>query len=388
MGYIMKFCNSCGGECKDTAKNGQAVCICTCCGRIVDPDEKPNRAVSFLNPTGNTSRTAAKPQPSQPARPLPKAPDHAAPSPRQGYSAPAAPTVPAAPPSAVTHFAAPVATAVPTAPAASAASAAPTQFSVYGDKALSGEDLYEKVIPSVVEIAVQSADASAAASGFVVSSKGFVLTNAHAVLDETGKLFEQIFVRSGNQYYAAFPVALGEPRGNQSYDTIDLCLLYVRDLPTPTPVSFGDINLLRNGQRVYLIGNSLGEGTCITSGIISDKDRYVGELSYPYIMTDASANPGNSGGPLLNEMGELIGVLVAGITSAKGMNYAIPVNMVNEFLTLAINGTKLCEADLGELNRYKARNDALSTYSLSCKKIFDGVKLLVDIVDYVLGLFS
>ena len=46
--------------------------------------------------------------------------------------------------------------------------------------------------------------------------------------------------------------------GNQSYDTIDLCLLYVRDLPNPTPVSFGDINLLRNGQRVYLIGNSMG----------------------------------------------------------------------------------------------------------------------------------
>ena len=139
---------------------------------------------------------------------------------------------------------------------------------------------------------------------------------------------------------------------------------------------------------MYLIGNSLGEGTCITSGIISDKDRYVGDLSYPYIMTDASANPGNSGGPLLNEMGELIGVLVAGITSAKGMNYAIPVNMVNEFLTLAVNGTKLREADLGELNRYKSPEDALSTYSLSCKKIFDGVKLLFDIVDYVLGLFT
>lgn len=243
-------------------------------------------------------------------------------------------------------------------------------MSAYDANALSGEELYDKVIPSVVEIAVQSVNSAAAASGFIVSSIGMAVTNAHAVLDQNGQLFEQIYVRYNEQYYAAVPIALGEPLANQDYDTIDLCLLFVPELWGATAIEFADINTLKNGQRVYLIGNSLGAGTCITSGIISDKNRFVGNLSYPYIMTDAAANPGNSGGPLLNVTGEIIGVLVAGISSAKGMNYAIPVDILERFLEFVINETGLNELDLAELNRLKKDGTARSAGML-----FDRVKL-------------
>lgn len=378
------YCNSCGGECRETVKDGKTLYRCKWCGREVEPDETPNRKnQSFVLDQNHSFESAHNTAPAAEAPTAPAAAHIIAPGTAPAAEAPAAP--------AAAHIIAPG-----TAAHQSTAYAAPAQpadkkpqlsnFSLYGDSALAGEDLYEKVIPSVVEIQVSNATSSAAASGFVVSGKGLVLTNAHAVLDETGKLFDNIYVRVGERYHNAYPLALGEPRANQDYDTVDLCLLYVQDLENPVAVEFGNVNILRNGQRVYLVGNSLGEGTCITSGIISDKDRHVGSLSYPYIMTDAAANPGNSGGPLFNEIGELIAVLVAGITTAKGMNYAIPVNVVDCFLSYAINSTRLKDLDLGELNRYKD-TDSMDDYSLTISKILGGVKILIDIVDYIINLF-
>jgi S1-C subfamily serine protease len=385
------YCNSCGGECRETVKDGKTLYRCKWCGREVEPDETPNRKnQSFVLDQNYPFEAAHNAAPATEPAKAPAAAHIIAPG-AEPAQAPAAAHIIAPGASAANTVIPPVKAHESTAYAAPAqpANQEPrlSNFSIYGDSALAGEDLYEKVIPSVVEIQVRNSTASAAASGFVVSSKGLVLTNAHAVLDETGKLFDNIYVRVGERYYNAYPLALGEPRANQSYDTVDLCLLYVQDLENPTAVEFGNVNILRNGQRVYLVGNSLGEGTCITSGIISDKDRYVGSLSYPYIMTDAAANPGNSGGPLFNEIGELIAVLVAGITTAKGMNYAIPVNVVDCFLSYAINNTRLKDLDLGELNRYKD-TDASENYSQTISKILGGIKILIDIVDYIINLFA
>lgn len=87
---------------------------------------------------------------------------------------------------------------------------------------------------------------------------------------------------------------------------------------------------VRNGQKLYVIGNALGMGTCITSGIISDKRRMVN--GKPRLMTDCAANHGNSGGPVFDEDGRVIGAIVAGIDSAKGMNFAIPADVIEDFL--------------------------------------------------------
>lgn len=370
----MKKCLSCGGECREQLRGNVTVYVCKWCGCSMTSDEMERAEEKIRAQRAEAEKIRA-------AAAAKKAEETS----RVSASASPAPAAKVA--EQRTQFSTATVTAVPNkAPVASPLSVATPFAAVSGKEALSGEELFEKAIPSVVEIFVQSVNSSAAASGFVISSKGLVLTNAHAVLDEYGKLFEKIFVRSGDKYYSAYPLAIGEPRANQDYDTIDLCLLFVEGLSNLPAVSFADVNLLKNGQKVYLIGNSLGEGTCITSGIISDKDRLVGGLSYPYIMTDAAANPGNSGGPLFSEYGEVIGVLVAGITSAKGMNYAIPANVAEKFLSHVINSTDIKSLDLGELNRYKNLS-AASTYGLSAEKILDGVKLIADIISYVIGLF-
>ncbi|MBP3666108.1 MAG: serine protease [Clostridia bacterium] len=351
------YCNSCGGEAKEAVRNGKKTLVCRFCGSEITPSTSLKQSSTSIQPA--SARAASTP------------------SPKENYAAPLRTEE--------------LTVAAPLAAEAAPATTSPEQMtefmSAYDQNALSGEELYDKVIPSVVEILVQSVNASAAASGFVVSSKGMVITNAHAVLDGNGKLFEKIYVRYNGQYHEAHPLAIGEPLKDQDHDTVDLCLLYVKELSGATAIDFADIQTLKNGQRVYLIGNSLGNGTCITSGIISDKDRRVGNLSYPYIMTDAAANPGNSGGPLVNVTGELIGVLVAGITSAKGMNYAIPVNILEQFLTYAIRNTRLKELDLGELNRFKDSGEP-ANYAVTFDTVMTGIKLLISIVEYIAGIFS
>lgn len=249
---------------------------------------------------------------------------------------------------------------------------------------LSGEQIFESAQDSVVEIYALNRDgkSSMCSSGFIVSSTGFVLTNAHAVLDNFGQIAKQIQVKTTNGVFEAFPIALGKPADGKT-DSIDLCLLYVNGV-SKTVTTFGDSTTLKNGQKVYLIGNSLGEGTCITSGIISDKQRAMPGLSYPYIMTDAAANHGNSGGPLYNEKGEIIGVLVAGIDGAKGMNYAIPSKVAEEFMSYVINNSEIKKTNLGELQKY---SQTMSTYSMSLSMAFSGVRLVIDVVEYIVNLF-
>lgn len=269
------------------------------------------------------------------------------------------------------------------APAPAPAPEAPTNSK--GARVLTGAEIYAHAIKGVVEVLATNTQQKtmSRASGFVVSEQGFILTNAHAVLDSNGRLCDVIQVKTqDNKVYKALPVAIGKPADGE-HDSIDLCLLYA-DRMHVVPNDLGDVEELDNGQKVYLIGNSLGSGICITSGIISDKERAMPGLSYPYIMTDAAANPGNSGGPLYNEYGEVIGVLVAGVNGAKGMNYAIPADVAEEFLKHVVNGSNMKKIDVGELNRYaKPTNN----YALSVSTAFSGIRLVLDVIEYIMGLF-
>ena len=254
-----------------------------------------------------------------------------------------------------------------------------------GDK-LSGEDIYSLMEGSVVEIVVQNDRNGAMASGFCVSD-GFIVTNAHAVMTANGGVYPEIYVYFGGKHYEAELVALGRPVDGK-HDTVDIALLFVGGLiGKMRPVDFGCSADNKNGQKVYLIGNSLGEGTCITSGIISDKERAMKGLSYPYIMTDAAANHGNSGGPLLNENGKVIGVLVAGIENAKGMNYAIPIDVVAAFLEYVAGKTQLENyifqgaTKSGEAGGSKDVVVALTT-------AFAGVQLLLNAIALIKSFFD
>ena len=253
----------------------------------------------------------------------------------------------------------------------------PTRGSV-----LSGEEIYNKMEFATVEIiAIANDDTVDCASGFVVSDKGFIVTNAHAILDSKGKVCAKLAVKIHDEIMAAIPVAFGNP-SDGVHDSIDIALLFAPEFKVRSVADFGKSSQCRNGQKVYLIGNSLGRGTCITSGIISDATRQMPGLSYPYIMTDAAANPGNSGGPLLNENGEVIGVLVAGIEKVKGMNYVIPIDIVKKFFCYLSSETKLDESVLGEL----AAPDHNAVNMSFADNLFKGLHLVLDVISFILSI--
>ncbi|MBR0348325.1 MAG: trypsin-like peptidase domain-containing protein, partial [Clostridia bacterium] len=109
----------------------------------------------------------------------------------------------------------------------------------------------------------------------------------------------------------------------------DIAVIRLTKMPgRATPLRFGDSSKVRTGERIYIIGNSLGEGTCITSGIISDNDRN-GQFMY-----DSATNGGNSGGPVFDEDGHVIATHVRGKLDGRGikvqgMNGGIPCDPTN-----------------------------------------------------------
>lgn len=159
-------------------------------------------------------------------------------------------------------------------------------------------------------------------SGFVVSGDGLVLTNHHVVAGA-----EEILLEFADGVTRSATLIGGDV-------SIDVALLKVegRDLPF---VTFGDSDALQVGDWVVAIGNGLGLGTTVTAGIISAKGRVLGQDALAredYIQTDAAINQGNSGGPLFNLDGHVIGMSAAVITGANTVGFAIPSNVLSEVL--------------------------------------------------------
>ena len=193
---------------------------------------------------------------------------------------------------------------------------------------MSSEDIYSYNCNGVVEIITDYGRAS----GLIISKNGFVLTNAHAILDMNENVADAIYVKSNEEVVRAYPVAIGNTDSNDP-NSVDLALLVMEQVPAMArSLILGRSDTARIGQHVYYIGNSKGEGLCMTAGIISDNNRKVGERIF--IMTDAATNPGNSGGPLFNDDGQVIGVHVSARNEAVGMKYAIPVNTARLFLNM------------------------------------------------------
>ena len=108
-------------------------------------------------------------------------------------------------------------------------------------------------------------------------------------------------------------------------------------------IAVGDSDQLEVGEQVVAIGNALGYGQSVTTGIVSALDRSVSSESgsSTYIQTDAAINPGNSGGALLNMDGELVGINTAKVSSTdvEGMGYAIPISQIRELIETFISET-------------------------------------------------
>ena len=161
--------------------------------------------------------------------------------------------------------------------------------------------------------------ATALGSGFIIDKKGIVVTNNHVIQGA-----EDIIVSvNGSTEYKAKVI------GTDPY--MDLAVLQIESNEKFVPVSFGDSDKARVGDWVIAIGNPFGFGGTVTSGIISSRNRDIGLTRYDdFIQTDASINVGNSGGPLFNLDGEVIGINTAiiapGQTGSIGIGFAIPSN--------------------------------------------------------------
>ena len=163
----------------------------------------------------------------------------------------------------------------------------------------------------------QERKSSALGSGFIIDEKGIVVTNNHVIQGA-----EDIVVRAkGNKDFKA--KVLGADSG------MDLAVLQIESNEKFKPVKFGNSDNARIGDWVIAIGNPFGLGGTVTAGIISARNRSIGLSRYEdFIQTDASINQGNSGGPLFNMSGEVVGINTAilGQSGSIGIGFAIPSN--------------------------------------------------------------
>ena len=233
----------------------------------------------------------------------------------------------------------------------------PTSFANAKNIPSSFADLAEKLMPSVVNIASTQTikttsnpfknfqfppgspfedmfkefnrqterKATALGSGFIIDRKGIVVTNNHVIQGA-----EDIIVSvNGSTEYKAKVI------GTDPY--MDLAVLQIVSDEKFETVSFGDSDKARVGDWVIAIGNPYGFGGTVTSGIISSRNRDIGLTRYDdFIQTDASINQGNSGGPLFNLDGEVIGINTAiiapGQSGSIGIGFAIPSNSASKVI--------------------------------------------------------
>ncbi len=185
--------------------------------------------------------------------------------------------------------------------------------------------IIEQNIQGVVTIKTNLAQGT----GFLITGDGYILTNAHVL---SGASYANAYTYDSQRHSAKL---IG-------YDSdLDVALLKISG--TYKSLELGDSDSVRLGEKVIAIGNPLGLSFSTSEGIISARDREgINNLPY-YFQTDASLNPGNSGGPLINTDGEVIGINNFKITSGESLGFALEINYakdkVNEITLKALNRT-------------------------------------------------
>jgi len=193
-------------------------------------------------------------------------------------------------------------------------------------------------------------------SGFIVSSDGAILTNAHVVADA-----DEVLVRLTDKREFKAKVI-----GSDRLTDVALLKISARDLPT---VKIGDSKKVRVGEWVLAIGSPFGFENSVTAGIVSAKSRTLPDEGYvPFMQTDVAINPGNSGGPLFNTSGEVIGInsqIYSRSGGYQGLSFAIPIDFAMDIEHQLLTKGKVSHGRLGvtiqEVNQALAESFGLDS---------------------------
>jgi serine protease Do len=197
--------------------------------------------------------------------------------------------------------------------------------------------LVKKVKGSVVNIAVQNVGrSSSVGSGFIVHATGLVVTNTHVI-----KKAESILVRlADGRAFDAQILGRDEPT--------DVALLRIPEGTGLETVSSGDSDALEVGDWVMAIGNPYGLATSVSHGIVSATNREIGLGTHDeFLQTDVPMNPGNSGGPLFNMAGQVVGMSTAVVNEGQGLAFAVPINLIKELIPNLLDNGRVDRGWLG-----------------------------------------
>lgn len=199
-------------------------------------------------------------------------------------------------------------------------------------------DLYQFFLKGVIP---RNTNTHAVGSGVIIDREGHILTNNHVIVGAS--TIEVLFAKSKRKANA---IVIGVD------EKTDLALLKVKLPPEHRALDLGDSDSLRVGDIVLAIGNPFGYAHTVTSGIISAKGRVIGAGPYDdFLQTDASIHPGNSGGPLIDIRGRVVGIATAVAAEGPGIGFAIPINLAKIVMKDLMNFGKVRRPWLGVIGK-------------------------------------